>query len=235
MARLFKIFANTIFILIIIVLSGYIVLRITNRVEIYNVKTGSMEEKIHVGDYILILRKKHYNVGDVVTYTSNNGFITHRIISIDGNTVITKGDANNTEDDKISASTILGKVILSGSILNVIINYKYVLAGFFLSLYFFSCYFDSRKEEKNDDAELNSKIDDLFNDKEEKNNNENIKSDDNEKNTDIEEKSLDENNDNKEETINENSEEEVLEESTVLKKKINNDETIDEDKTNNDE
>ena len=151
--RLFDI----IFIAIIVILLGYFALRVMNKVEIYNVKTGSMEAKIHVGDYILILKKSHYDIGDVITFASNNNYVTHRIVRIDGDKVTTKGDANNTEDETISSSSIVGKVILSGGILNIIINYKYALAGIVLSLYLFSCYFESRKKEKSSIAESENK------------------------------------------------------------------------------
>ena len=148
---------DIIFIAIIVILLGYFALRVMNRVEIYNVKTGSMEAKIHVGDYILILKKSRYDIGDVITFASNNSYVTHRIVRIDGDKITTKGDANNTEDETISSSSIVGKVILSGGILNIIINYKYALAGIVLSLYLFSCYFESRKKEKSSIAESENK------------------------------------------------------------------------------
>jgi len=154
MNKILKWLANLLLIFIIVVLASYFLLRVTNKIEIYNVKTGSMEAKIHVGDYILILKKSKYNVGDVVTYTSNNGFITHRIVRIEGNKVTTKGDANNTEDDVINAKIIVGKVIMSGGILNIVIKYKYLISGLVLSLYLFSCYFESvKEEEKNENKE----------------------------------------------------------------------------------
>ena len=162
MTKILKFIANLLLIAVIVALSAYFLLRVTNKVEIYNVKTGSMEAKIHVGDYILIYKKSDYYVGDVVTYTSNNGFITHRIIKKDGDKVVTKGDANNTEDETISAKIIVGKVIMSGGILNIVIKYKYVLSGIVLSLYLFSCYFESgRKEDKeNNNDEINDDIGD---------------------------------------------------------------------------
>ena len=164
MTKVFKLITDILFIIVIVILFGYFVLRITNKVEIYNVKTGSMEEKIHVGDYILIFRKSNYEVGDVVTYTSNNGFITHRIIKKEGNKVTTKGDANNTEDETINASIILGKVILSGGFLNIIINYKYTIVGLLLSLYLFSSYFAGKKEEEEKLETENNMLDEVKDD-----------------------------------------------------------------------
>ena len=148
MAKILKRILDVIFILIIIFLAGYLILRATNRVEIFNVETGSMENNIHAGDYILILRKDNYEIGDVITFRKENYYVTHRIIKKDNNTFITKGDANNTEDDAINKSNIVGKVILVGGIINMIINYKYISVVLFLSMYLFSLYFAKEKKEK---------------------------------------------------------------------------------------
>ena len=157
MLKILEKIGNILMIVIILLLLVYFGLRIANKVEIYNVKTGSMEDKIHAGDYILIFKKESYAIGDVITFRTENGYVTHRITKIEGDYVTTKGDANNTEDETISSSSIVGKVILSGGILNIIINYKYALAGIVLSLYLFSCYFESRKKEKSSIAESENK------------------------------------------------------------------------------
>ena len=115
-------------------------------IYIYNIKTGSMEDNIHVGDYILILHKEKYKVGDVVTYRKDNYLITHRIIKIDNDDIVTKGDANNIEDEKINKDEIVGKVILNGGILNIIINYKFVIVSIILFIYIISYYIDKDKE-----------------------------------------------------------------------------------------
>ena len=175
MVKIFKLCVNVLFITVIAILLIYFVLRVTNKVEIYNVKTGSMEDKIHVGDYILIFRKKNYQVGDVVTFIRSEGFITHRIIKMEGNRVTTKGDANNAIDEDISKDNIIGKVIIVGGILNIIINYKYAFAGILLSLYRFSCYLgDGEEEEKekssNDESKDTKEIEENTDIKEENSN-----------------------------------------------------------------
>ena len=151
MGKVFKTIFDIIFILVIIALVGYFVLRSVDYLEIYEVETGSMENGIHIGDYVLICRKKEYVVGDIVTYRKNDYYITHRIIkSINGDKVITKGDANNVADDEIDKSAIVGKVILIGGILNFIIDYKFGIVSLFLGIYLLTCYFgkdDSKKIE----------------------------------------------------------------------------------------
>ena len=148
MGKIFRILFNCLLILIILVLVAYFTLRAVNKIRIYNVETGSMEDKIHPGDYILLLQKDSYKIGDVVTYTVDDYFITHRIIKIEDGKITTKGDANNLEDKDINESQIVGKVILCGGILNYVINFKFVIAAILIALYLLSCYFGKEEKDK---------------------------------------------------------------------------------------
>ena len=138
-----KIF-NTLLILIIIILCIYFVLYFLNKAFVYNVITGSMEDNIHSGDYVLIIRQDDYNIGDVITYKKDNYYITHRIIDMNGDIIITKGDANNIVDEQILKKSIAGKVIFSGGILNFI-RYKYIIVSFVLSMYLFTWYLEEKE------------------------------------------------------------------------------------------
>ena len=154
MGKIIRILCNIIFVILIIALACYFILRNMGIVEIYEVETGSMEHGIHVGDYVLISKKNKYVVGDIVTYKKDNYFITHRIIkSIDGDKVITKGDANNAADEEISMSAIVGKVIFIGGILNIIVDYKFGIVGIFLAIYLLTCYYGVNDNSKNNDEE----------------------------------------------------------------------------------
>lgn len=146
MKKVLKTTYNIIFIIGISLLLIYFALRLIGIAEIYKVKTGSMEDGIHVGDYILICKKKDYKLKEIVTYKKDNYYITHRIVKKNGNKFITKGDANNIEDEEIELKSIVGKVIYSGGILNFLIDYKYAISSGLLGLYLLSCYFV--KEEK---------------------------------------------------------------------------------------
>ena len=74
------------------------------------VLSGSMEPELSVGDLIVVIREDRYVVGDVIVFQSGQSAVVHRIISIDGENVITKGDANNSPDDPINVNAIKGKV-----------------------------------------------------------------------------------------------------------------------------
>ena len=160
MIKLIKKITDIVFVLIIIALAGYFVLRSMGKLEIFEVETGSMEDGIHPGDYVLILQKELYVTGDIVTYAKDGYYITHRIIKIDSEGIVTKGDANNTEDEKIDKSAIVGKVIMIGGPLNIVINYKFAIVSLFLALYLFSSYFAKDKDEELDSVELDKEKED---------------------------------------------------------------------------
>lgn len=153
-SKVLKKITDIIIVLLIIFLGIYFILRFMGVAEIYLVKTGSMEDGIHVGDYILIYKKNNYNIGDIVTYEKNGYHVTHRIIKKNGNKIVTKGDANNIEDDEINVKSIVGKVIYSGGYLNFVIDYKYAIASVLLALYLFSCYFSKKDDEISEDSFL---------------------------------------------------------------------------------
>ena len=66
---------------------------------------------LKINDTIIIKKSDDYQLNDIVTYQNDNEYVTHRIISITENEIITKGDANNIEDDPITKDQIVGKLI----------------------------------------------------------------------------------------------------------------------------
>jgi len=82
------------------------------------VVSGSMEPTLYGGDIAVVRRVEPYDlqVGDVITYSSIQGFVTHRIVGLDmtpqGPIFLLKGDANLSADPKpIPAEQIVGKVV----------------------------------------------------------------------------------------------------------------------------
>ena len=75
------------------------------------VLSGSMEPTLSVNDLIIVKKKNEYNISDIVVYQKGYDLIVHRIVSINDHVVVTKGDANNTEDTPIDIANIKGSVI----------------------------------------------------------------------------------------------------------------------------
>lgn len=77
------------------------------------VLSGSMEPELSVGDLLLLREQESYTEGDIIVYQSGAMPVVHRILSLRGETVITKGDANNVADEPFHCDAIKGKVILA--------------------------------------------------------------------------------------------------------------------------
>ena len=84
----------------------------------FEVATGSMEPTIDVGDVIIVKVTNEVNENDIIVCNKDNAFITHRLIRIEEENFITKGDANNTEDEPMNKSDLVGKVV------NIIPNFS---------------------------------------------------------------------------------------------------------------
>ena len=86
------------------------------------VLSGSMEPELSVGDLILVVEQDDYRVDDVVVFQDGRMAVTHRIVFISDDEVITRGDANNTNDEPLAPEQIKGKVVLAIPLLGYLIN-----------------------------------------------------------------------------------------------------------------
>lgn len=77
--------------------------------RIYRVISGSMQPALQIGDVIIIKKANNYAEKDIITYDNGLTTITHRIKSINGDEIITEGDANDAPDKPITKDRILGK------------------------------------------------------------------------------------------------------------------------------
>ena len=77
----------------------------------FSTATASMSPTIEIGDIVLVKIGEETKEKDIITYKKDNEFITHRIIEINGDSIIAKGDNNNTQDEAITKDAIVGKVV----------------------------------------------------------------------------------------------------------------------------
>lgn len=125
---------------------------VTLRYTFYEIATGSMEPTLNVKDFIIVKESDKYSVGDIITYKEDNSYITHRIIKINGDTLVTKGDANNSEDKIISKSEVIGKVvkiISKGGVIKEIILTPKIIFTLLVTLVLINlCFSLTKKEDK---------------------------------------------------------------------------------------
>jgi len=79
-----------------------------------SITSGSMWPELKKGDLILIKGidgKEEINIGDVIVYSNIKGFTIHRVIEMNEDSLVTKGDANNVKDSPIKYEEIIGKAL----------------------------------------------------------------------------------------------------------------------------
>lgn len=92
-------------------------------VGLATVLSGSMEPALSVGDLIIVSEREAYEVGEVIVFQDGRTPVTHRIVEIDEDgKIITRGDANNTNDAPIFPEQIKGEVIFSVPLLGYVAN-----------------------------------------------------------------------------------------------------------------
>ena len=77
------------------------------------ISSGSMWPALKEGDVVILKGVDSVDdvkVGDIVAFRHGEGFAIHRIVSIEGEQITTKGDANTREDEPIQVEAVIGKV-----------------------------------------------------------------------------------------------------------------------------
>ncbi len=79
----------------------------------FEVATGSMSPTIETGDLVVAKLTKDVSEDEIIVYKENKDFITHRLIKIEDDMLITKGDNNNCKDCPITPEQVMGKVVFT--------------------------------------------------------------------------------------------------------------------------
>lgn len=97
----------------------------------YIIQTGSMKPEIQIGEMVIVKKKQEYQEGDIITYQVKQSYmVTHRIIEKTEEGFFTKGDFNNTKDEKmIKKEEIQGKVMLHSKLLGILFQYRLVMVA----------------------------------------------------------------------------------------------------------
>lgn len=78
---------------------------------IFQVITGSMSDTINPQDIVIVKLTDDVKTNDIITFRVGKDFVTHRIVGLEEGKIITRGDANNSQDAPITKDDIIGKVV----------------------------------------------------------------------------------------------------------------------------
>ena len=136
-----KIVKNIIYVIICICILFFLLINIFSALDrsfigfrIFKVGSGSMEPTLKINDIVIVKKQKDYKKEDIVTFKNKDDYITHRIVDVNGEEIITKGDANNTEDSSINVNDIIGKLVFRLSVLGFL-SYLFTLPVFWILLF----------------------------------------------------------------------------------------------------
>lgn len=146
-SNFFKIIEGICFALIVIYIAFIVFQRFSDNssifgYRIFTIASESMFPDYKIGDVIAVksVPLEELKVGDDITYEGNklemkDKIITHRVMEINENELLTKGIANTDYDPRITYDQVLGKVVRKLGIItffnNIIIN-KY---GFYFLIF----------------------------------------------------------------------------------------------------
>lgn len=107
-------------------------------IQSFVVLSGSMEPAIPVRSIVYTQKQPSYQKGDVVAFKSGDVNVTHRIVNVNSDgSFQTKGDANNTVDEKeITARDIFGRQLFFLSYIGQLIIFLKTPQGFFSLIFF---------------------------------------------------------------------------------------------------
>lgn len=109
--------------------------------KIFVVESGSMVPTIQPGSLIIVKPQNEYKENDIVTFKKNSDVdikarhatTTHRIVKIENDLFITKGDANKSEDPKpVSNNLIVGRLFLAIPFLGYPVSFAKTQTGLIL-------------------------------------------------------------------------------------------------------
>lgn len=127
------------------------------------VVSNSMYPYLEVNDLIIVKKTNDYEVGDVIVYDEGSVLVVHRLVEIDDQVFVAKGDANNSNDRAYSVSLIKGevvKIIPGMGVLQEVFNnpiVKFICLAIAFVLFELSIKLD-KKEKPKENIELEEEI-----------------------------------------------------------------------------
>lgn len=111
----------------------------------FEVISDSMAPELKKKDVIIVKKQDNYNVDSIITYKIDSAFVTHRIIEINNNFYLTRGDANNSNDSvPVEKENVVGSIILKvkglGVARDIVLDVRFLAAAIVL-IFAFNNYF----------------------------------------------------------------------------------------------
>lgn len=133
-----KILMWPVFIAFALFIGGLIFLCLAPDYNVYIVRSESMKPTINLADIIITVPVDNpfgtqLKPGTIVTYKHEKDLITHRVLSINGDTVAIKGDANEWPDPwPVAVSEVKGLYLFKVPLIGYVTSFVQTRRGWFL-------------------------------------------------------------------------------------------------------
>ena len=128
---------------------------------VFQIASASMEPELYVDDVILVKLNADFEVNDIISFHDEDAIVTHRVIAINGESIIVQGDNNNTVDAPVKADEVIGKVVKVYPELKIwqdIFTDPKILIVMFVTLILFDLALTNKKGDNKDDSNNNSSL-----------------------------------------------------------------------------
>ena len=127
--------------IVLALFSIFLLLNIFN-IPVFNyyfglVQTQSMEPALNKNDLIIYSQQQEYKTGDIVCFIQNSRLTAHRIVAVNGENIVTKGDNSTQNDVAVTSNQILGEVVYKSAFLGNILAFFQHFSGIFIILALF--------------------------------------------------------------------------------------------------
>lgn len=135
-----KILGRIVVVLLIIIVSGFAFIYFAPGYNAYLVRSGSMTPAIGAGDLVITIPPdnpfgRSVVPGSIVTYARNGQVITHRVLEVDGDVLVTKGDAVEDPDPwRVRPSDVQGVYLMRFPSLGYMSNFVRTRSGWLVAV-----------------------------------------------------------------------------------------------------
>ena len=125
-------------IVLAVIIAGFAFIYFSPGYDTYLVRSESMKPAINIGDMIITGPMNgpfdgEVKPGAIVTYEHGKGLVTHRVLSVDGSNLVTKGDATEEPDSwEVTMSDVKGVYLFKIPYVGYALNFIRSKLGWFV-------------------------------------------------------------------------------------------------------
>ena len=135
-----KVFGWLVSIVLALVIAGFVFVYFSPHYDICLVRSESMKPAINMGDMVITgpldgPLSGEVEPGTIVTYQRGEELVTHRVLSVDGDTLVTKGDAVEDPDARsVNLSDVRGVYLFKIPYIGYVSSFVQTKVGWFLAI-----------------------------------------------------------------------------------------------------